>query len=98
MAEFNGKLIFECTSDVGNTPRRQYYDSINNFLERKFEESHKVRDNFMKDIVSKQEDYRKLYLEMIVQPVNPYPEEIPAAKVNFVGKDEFGDSVPPPPC
>lgn len=91
MANYNGKSIYESDVSAGNICRREYLDSINKFIQKKYTESLDNRNNFMKDVAAKQEDYRKRYLAMIGEPVFPYPDYIPDAKVNHMGKDDFCD-------
>jgi len=43
----------------------------------------------MERITSKQEEYRKEFIKMIGQPVYNYPDYIPDARTEFVGKDDF---------
>ena len=88
---YRGKAIFEGDITRGNRYREKYLDSVNRFIEKKIAGSSKERDAFMQDIVVEQETYRKRYLEMIGQPVSEYPEDIPAAKMEFAGCDDFCD-------
>ena len=88
---YKGKDIFEGDIAPGNLYRGKYLESINNFIGKSFAESGKKRDAFMQDIVTEQEAYKKRYLEMIGQPVLDYPGNIPAANMEFVGRDEFCD-------
>lgn len=91
MPVYNGKTIFECSIDGGNIYRQEYVDSVKKFIDNKLAEGPEKRSKFMKDIVLKQEDYRNQYIDMIGSPVSAYPENIPDAKMEFVGKDDFCD-------
>lgn len=91
MITYKEKAIYEVTIAAGNPYRKKYLDSVNEFIEKKYAESHKNRDGFMKDIAEKREDYRKRYIEMIGQPVSPYPDDIPNAKTEYIGRDDFCD-------
>jgi len=91
LASYNGKSIFECEPSDGNECRRDYVNSIEKFINKKFSEANNTRDEFTCDIVENQEAYRKMYLDMIGQPVYPYPNDIPSAKTEYLGKDDFGD-------
>ena len=91
MATYKGKKIFECDLSANNPSRKKYLDCINDFIEKKFAESVGIRDDFAKDIAFQQEEYRKKFVEMIGQPVVPYPDDIPNVKKTFLGKDDFCD-------
>lgn len=91
MLSYKGKNIYEGILKDGNSYRQKYLDSINNFTDKILAESKNKRDAFIENIVSCQEDYRKKYIDMIGQPVTPYPDYIPNAKTEFVGKDDFCD-------
>lgn len=91
MVKYKGKSIFEADISVGNNYRKEYLDSINSFIEKKYSESVENRNIFMTKIVKNQEDYRKQFLEMIGEPVSPYPDYIPKAKSKYIGKDDMCD-------
>ncbi len=91
MIKYNEKAILQCDLSVGNTCRKEYVDSVNNFIDKKYKESFVKRNDFSQNIVESQEDFRKQYLEMIGQPVYPYPQNIPGAKTELAGKDDFCD-------
>lgn len=87
---YKGKNIFEGDICVGNKYRMKYLESINKFIEKKYSESYVNRDSFInEDIVANQETYRKRYVEMIGQAISPYPDYIPCAKTEYIGKDDF---------
>lgn len=86
---YNGKLVFEGDIASGNSYRKDYLDSINRFIQKKYDESFALRDKFMERITEDQEEYRKDFINMIGQPVFLYPDYIPDAKSEFIGKDEF---------
>lgn len=91
MTEFNGKAIFECDMSLGNSYRKDYLDSINRFIRKKHDESSVCRDEFMGKISENREEYRKAFVNMIGQPVSPYPNYVPKAKCEHMGKDDFCD-------
>lgn len=88
---YHGKAVYECDLSAGNICRKEYLDSINRFIEHRYSQSYEVRSDFMENIVEQQEDYRERYLEMIGQPVHPYPGQIPSAEMRHMGKDDFCD-------
>ena len=92
MVKYKGKTIFEGDISAGNQCRKEYLDSVNRFIENKYTESLKTRDSYMENIVEKQEEYRSQFLEMIGQPVSPYPHDIPKAKSQYIGKDDMCDT------
>lgn len=91
MPVFNGKSIYEGDISNGNLYRQEYVESVNKFINKKLKEGYSNRDRFMADIVSNQEEYREQFIEMIGSPLTPYPNNIPDAKMKFVGKDDFCD-------
>ena len=91
MAEYNGKAIFDGDISVGNKFRKEYIDSIENFIEEKYAKSVETRNSFMANIVENQDIYRGRFLKMIGEPVSLYPDTIPKAKVCRVGKDDMCD-------
>ena len=92
MVKYKGKQIYQGNVSLGNHLRKEYLESINKFIDQKYSESFRKRDEFCdKDIVQKQEVYRKQYIDMIGEPVYPYPEYCPKAKSTYVGKDDMCD-------
>lgn len=91
MAKYKGKSIFEGDIPSGNSYRKDYVDSINRFVQKKYDESFACRDKFMERITAEQKEHRKAFIDMIGQPVFPYPDYIPNAKSKFIGKDDFCD-------
>ncbi|MBR1969800.1 MAG: acetylxylan esterase [Clostridia bacterium] len=91
MVKYKGKSIFEGDISIGNQCRKEYLDSINSFIENKYAKSLKNRDIFMENVVEKQECYREQFLKMIGEPVSPYPDNVPKAKSQYVGKDDMCD-------
>lgn len=91
MVSYNGKNIYEGDISTGNNCRKEYLDSVHRFIQKKYVESRSFRDKFMENIAKEQEEYRKDFLDMIGQPVVPYPDNIPNAKSEFIGKDDFCD-------
>lgn len=91
MATYKGKSIYEGDISIGNKCRKEYLDSIEKFIENKYTESLKSRDSFMENIGEKQEEYRSQFLEMIGQPISPYPDYIPKAKSQHIGKNDMCD-------
>ena len=89
MVKFNDKSIFEGDIVSGNYCRKDYLDSINNFIDNKYKEAINNRNIYMEDITKKQDEYRDEYVKMIGQPVYPYPTDIPAAKTEYIGSDDF---------
>lgn len=91
MVRYKGKSIYEADISIGNQCRKEYLDSIEKFIENKYTESLKSRNSFMEDITENQELYRKQFLKMIGEPVSPYPDNIPKAKSQYIGKDDMCD-------
>jgi len=91
MVKYKGKAIYEGDISLGNQFRKEYLDSIEKFIENKYAESLEKRDSFMENITENQELYRKNFLKMIGEPVFPYPDNIPKAKSQYVGKDDMCD-------
>lgn len=89
MVTYKDKNIFCGKLSAGNPYRKEYAESIDRFIQKRYSECRANRDKFMKDIAVKQEEYRKRYVDMLGQPVSEYPEDIPAAKTELVGKDDF---------
>lgn len=92
MGIYNGKQFLEENPHNGDRYRREYLTSVLNFIEQKYKESYKERDTFISadDFPEKQEYYRGEYLKMIGTPVKEYPTDIPAAKQEYIGEDDFG--------
>lgn len=91
MVKYKGKAIFEGDISKGNQCRKEYLESIERFIENKYAESLKTRDSYMENIGEKQEGYRSQFLKMIGEPVSPYPDDIPKAKSQHIGKDDMCD-------
>ena len=91
MTEYNGKKILNLNISDGNPYREEYLNSINRFIEKRQQECKIKRDEFISGITENQEEYRKKYLEMIGQPISPYPDYTPNVKSEYVGKDDFCD-------
>ena len=91
MLTYNGKAIFQGEISKGNRYREEYLNSVNCFIENKYLESFEKRNLFMKDIVENQEAYRKSFINMIGEPVSPYPTYIPCAKREYIGTDDLSD-------
>ena len=89
MIQYNGKYIFEGDISSGNPYRKDYLDSINKFIQEKYDESYSVRSIFNEKITQEQEKYRKAFIDTIGQPVVPYPSSVPNAKFEYIGKDNF---------
>ena len=89
MGLFNEKRIYDGDITAGNRCRQDYVNSINKFIEKMYSESSEKRDGIKDDIVKNQGEYRKKFLEMIGSPVSMYPDNIPDAKYEFVGEDDF---------
>lgn len=92
MLKFNGKEIFSIDFSAANRFRKEYLDSVNRFIEKGYSEGAGNRKNYVNvEIVANQEKYREAYLKMIGQPVWPYPSNVPNAKTEYVGSDDFCD-------
>ena len=91
ITQYKGKSIFQADISVGNSHRSAYLDSVHTFIEKKLAESQEKRDAFMENIVSEQATYREKYIAMIGQPVMPYPDFVPRARKEYLGRDGFGD-------
>jgi len=91
MINYKGKAIFEADVSKGNPYRREYLDSINRFIEKKYLESIEKRDAYIEEIAEKQEDYRKSFLEMLGNPLDVYPDYVPNVKSEHIAKDDMCD-------
>ncbi len=91
MLQYNGNELFQKGFEGGNRYRRDYVDSITAFVEKRYAESAEKRDFFNELIVENQEEYRERYLDMIGQPMKPYPNDVPRAKSEYVGSDDLCD-------
>ena len=92
MAKFKDFEIFTGDISNGNKYRKDYVDSISNFIDRQYEASSLNRKNFFLSCTLKnQENSRKEFLRMIGSPVSPYPLEIPRAKSELIGSDDLSD-------
>lgn len=91
MTTFKDKRIFEGNIADGNPCRQKYLESINKFIDKGFADACQQRDKFAGNIVFEQDKYRQRFIEMIGQPTYPYPDCVPNAKSQYVGRDDFGD-------
>ena len=89
MATYNGKNIFKGELACGNAYRQEYVDSINRFIQKRYDESYALRNTYLENITQAQEEYRNAFIDMIGQPVMPYPDSVPNAKCVHIGKDDF---------
>ncbi len=69
MTKYNEKSIFECDISSGNSYRKDYLDSINEFIQKRYCESIACRNKFIGEITTKQDEYRNAFINMIGQPV-----------------------------
>ncbi len=92
MGTFNGKRFLEDDAHNGDRHRSEYLQSVLEFIDKKYKESYDKRASFMpaEDFPEKQEYYRGEYLKMIGSPVKEYPTDIPNAKKELIGEDDFG--------
>ena len=61
MRSYNGKNAFECDIGRGNKYRQEYFESVQKWIDKRYDECSKKRDNFMSDIVNEQEEYAGPY-------------------------------------
>lgn len=92
MGTFNGKNFLEEDAHNGDRHRKEYLQSVLNLIDKKYAESYEERASFMpaESFPEKQEFYRDEYLKMIGSPVKEYPKDIPCAKKEKIGEDDFG--------
>ena len=60
MVTYKDKNIFCGKLSAGNPYRKEYAESIDRFIQKRYSECRANRDKFMKDIATRSEDYRKL--------------------------------------
>ena len=91
MGTYNGKFFLEDDPHHGDQCRKEYLQSVLNFIDKKFKESVTMRDEFMsiEHFPENQEFYRCEYLKMIGSPVLNSPDTIPAVKEEKIGSDDF---------
>lgn len=74
--------------DFGNRYRREYLNGLEKLIEKEKLASRDIREAFSADILSRPEEYRAKYKEMLGWPLTlPKDDTLPEVKQTFVGKD-----------
>jgi len=90
LAKYKDKNIFETDLELGNKYRKEYLNSIETFVKNEFEKAEKNRDKLFEDnLLENQAKHRQSFLEMIGQPILPYPDAIPRAEFQKAGSDDM---------
>lgn len=90
--KYNGYELFKDSITSFDEAKKEYIDSINSFIEKKFIENDKKRQQFMtpESLKSNPEYFRKEYLKMIGYPFDLDSKEAPQYEKSFIGEDAFG--------
>lgn len=89
--EYKGKKLFHGDVHDGDKYRQEYADSITRFIEKKANETYKIREEFMppKKLIENHAFYRNEYLKMIGYPIDMEKDTPPKVESVYVGEDDM---------
>ena len=89
--EYKGKKLYNGDVHDGDKYRLEYTESIARFIEKRANESYKIREEFMppEKLVENNDFYRNEYLKMIGFPFDIETKDVPNVETVYVGEDDM---------